>query len=86
MIEQLRMIAIKLGQERKNNLGDVKKYGLIQEILKNEQCFFQMNIETSYAILRDLGFKEEDLKQVYSLLIDYSNYKNNVNLEEYLFN
>lgn len=75
MIEQLRMITIKLIQEKKDNPKEVKKYELIQEILKNENCFLDMNIEISYAILRDLGFKEKDLKHVYSLLIDSSNYK-----------
>lgn len=77
MIEQLRMITLKLIQNKRDEEKEVAKYNAILKILDNDQCFFQMDIETSYSILRDLGFKEEDLKEVYSLLIDYHNYQNN---------
>ena len=85
MIEQLRMIAIRLMQEKKDSPEEVKKYQLIEEMLKNNQCFFELDIETSYAILRDLGFKEDDLQKVYSLLIDPSNYQNN-NIPDFMDN
>lgn len=51
-----------------------KKYTIIQNILKNDNCFFEMSIEESYAILRDLKVKEEDLKLVYMILISKENY------------
>jgi len=51
-----------------------KKYTLIQKILKNDNCFFEISIEESYAILRDLKVKEEDLKLVYMRLISKENY------------
>ena len=54
-------------------------------MLKNNQCFFELDIETSYAILRDLGFKEDDLEKVYSLLIDPSNYQND-NIPDFMDN
>lgn len=85
MIEQLRMIAIRLMQEKKDSPEEVKKYQLIEEMLKNNQCFFELDIETSYAILRDLGFKEDDLEKVYSLLIDSSNYQND-NIPDFMDN
>ncbi len=85
MIEQLRMIAIRLMQEKKDSPEEVKKYQLIEEMLKNNQCFFELDIETSYAILRDLGFKEDDLEKVYSLLIDPSNYQND-NIPDFMDN
>ena len=53
---------------------DPKKYTLIQKILKNYNCFFEISIEESYAILRDLKVKEEDLKLVYMRLISKENY------------
>ena len=52
---------------------DPKKYTLIQKILKNDNCFFEISIEESYAILRDLKVKE-DLKLVYMRLISKENY------------
>lgn len=85
MIEQLRMIAIRLMQEKKDSPEEVKKYQLIEEMLKNNQCFFELDIETSYAILRDLGFKEDDLEKVYSLLMDPSNYQND-NIPDFMDN
>lgn len=85
MIEQLRMIAIRLMQEKKDSPEEVKKYQLIEEMLKNNQCFFELDIETSYAILRDLGFEEDDLEKVYSLLIDSSNYQND-NIPDFMDN
>ena len=51
-----------------------KKYTIIQNILKNDNCFFEMSIEESHAILRDLKVKEEDLKLVYMILISKENY------------
>ena len=50
-----------------------KKHLLIKKILDDKQCFFKMNIETSYAILRELNILEERLKDVYLDLIDSSN-------------
>ena len=50
-----------------------KKHLLIKKILDNKQCFFQMDIETSYALLRELNVPEENLKSIYSNLIDPSN-------------
>ena len=40
---------------------------------RNKQCFLKMDIETSYALLRELNVSEESLKKIYSNLIDPSN-------------
>ena len=69
MINELRIINNKLKEETPD-----KKYILIDKILKDDKCFFKMDIETSYAILRDLKIKEEDLQKVYEALIDITNY------------
>lgn len=50
-----------------------KKHILIKKILNDKQCFFKMDIETSYAILRELNVPEESIKNIYSNLIDPSN-------------
>ena len=51
-----------------------EKHLLIKKILDDKQCFLKMDIETSYALLRELNIPENDLKSVYSNLIDPSNY------------
>ena len=51
-----------------------KKHLLIKKILEDKQCFMKMNIETSYAILRELNIPEENLKNIYSNLIDSSKF------------
>ena len=50
-----------------------KKHLLIKKILNDKECFLKMNIETSYAILRELNISEENLKDTYSDLIDIRN-------------
>ncbi|MGN1323561.1 MAG: hypothetical protein ACI4VT_06160 [Bacilli bacterium] len=50
-----------------------KKHLLIKKILDDKQCFLKMNIETSYALLRELNVPEESIKNIYSNLIDPSN-------------
>ena len=47
-----------------------KKHLLIKKILDDKQCFLKMNIETSYALLRELNIPEEDLRDIYSMLIN----------------
>lgn len=62
MIEKLRELAQK-------NISKDKKYELIYNILKDEDCFKKMNIKTAYSILYDLGFKENEIKQIYNEII-----------------
>lgn len=47
-----------------------KKHLLIQKILNDKQCFLKMNIETAYAILRELNIPEDNLKDYYLNLIN----------------
>ena len=73
MIEKLRKInsdiIIQTSDEQKK-----KKHLLIAKLLKDQQCFLKMNIETSYALLRELNIPEEEIKEKYQELIDSSNY------------
>ena len=73
MIEKLQMINSKLIQLNENNEINLKKYKLIEKILNDDKCFFKMNIESAYSILRDLEIPESDLKTVYMNLIDIKN-------------
>ena len=50
-----------------------KKHLLIKKILDDKQCFLKMDIETSYALLRELNIPEESIKNIYSNLIDPAN-------------
>ncbi|MBR4351200.1 MAG: hypothetical protein IKP98_03155 [Bacilli bacterium] len=69
MLKDIRLINDKLIEINKNNPKELKKYLLIKEILKDDNCFLKMDIEYAYSILRDLKFSEEDLKKVYLKLI-----------------
>lgn len=52
---------------------DKDKYTLIKNILKNDNCFFEMSMEDAYSLLRDLKVREEDLKIVYLSLMKIEN-------------
>lgn len=73
MLEKLRLINNKF-LEIKTDENELKKHQLIKKVLNDDKCFFKMNVEQAYAILRDLDFSEEELKGIYSELIDYKNY------------
>lgn len=53
---------------------DKEKYLLIKNILEDDECFFKMDIETAYSILRDLKVEEKALKVVYAELIKHENF------------
>lgn len=55
-------------------LVDPQKYQTIANILKNDNCFFEMDIESAYSILKDLNVKESDINKVYLDLIKIENY------------
>ena len=69
MIEELKNINEKYIEEYKENPHELKKYELIKKILNEKDCFFKMNIEYAYAILRDLNIPEDKIKEVYLQLI-----------------
>lgn len=74
MIEKLKEINEKIinsGIESKENL---KKQLLIQKLLNDKECFLKMNVQTAFSLLSDLKIPNEDLKKVYSELIDVKNY------------
>lgn len=73
MLDKLININEKLLLINKNNDLELRKHTLIKELLQDKKLFFKLDIETSYAILRDLGFEEDELKTIYSELISAKN-------------
>ena len=68
-LEELRIL-------NKANINYLKKLGLdckrneiISKILEDDNCFSKMNREDAYAILEEIGVKNEDLNVVYFKLI-----------------
>lgn len=69
MIEDLKKRNMLMMTKYKDNAKELEKYKVIEEILKEEKCFLKMDIEIAYSILRDLGVREENLKDYYCKLI-----------------
>ncbi len=72
MIDKLKMITEKYIEANKENPEELKKYELIRNILNQKDCFLNMRIEYAYSILRDLQIPENEIKNVYTQLINLS--------------
>ena len=70
MLEKLKRINDYIICKSSNDKSIQKKHLLIRKILEDKNCFLKMDIEYSYSILRDLGIKENNLREVYYQLID----------------
>lgn len=70
LIEQIRSISYK-----KLNTEGGKKYEIINEILKDDHCFFNMKIETALSILHDLGYSSSEAKDLYYKLVSLDSYE-----------
>ena len=60
MINKIRKLAEKYKGENKE---------LISNILKFDDAFLNMDIETSYSILRELGVPEKEIEKVFIELV-----------------
>lgn len=69
MLDKLRLRAEKLLEESINT-SSYEKYYLINNILKNDNCFIEMDSIDAISILLDLNVKQEDIKKVYISLIE----------------
>ncbi len=72
MIDKLKMITEKYIEANKENPEELIKYELIRNILNQKYCFLNMRIEYAYSILRDLQIPENEIKNVYTQLINLS--------------
>ena len=83
MIEKLQTINTKLLKLYENDKEKKEKQiliqngwtlitgiNLIQKILQEPNCFLKMEIETAYAILKDLEIPQEKRKNIYLGLLD----------------
>lgn len=59
------------------SVNEKQKYILINEILKNDDCFFKISISTAYAILKDLDISDDEIDIVYRNLISQESFKEN---------
>lgn len=70
MLDTLKELNEKLLNLYRDDEVNREKQELIRKILNEDEFIFKIDIETAYAILRDLTIKEEDLRDVYSELIN----------------
>ena len=59
----------------KEELEDLKKYKLIEELLKDDACFFKIDSNIAYSILLEL--KIPNTLEYYKSLISYKEFKKN---------
>lgn len=81
MLEELRQKNDQLVQfyQTQKNEEELRRHQAITTILQNEDCFFQMPIETAYSILGDLGYPDTQIDEIYKGLTNggkYMEYKN----------
>ena len=70
MIDKIKIITEKHIEANKEYPEELKKYELIRDILNQKDCFLNMSIEYAYSILRDLQIPENEIKDVYTQLIN----------------
>lgn len=61
--------------EKEQNETEKTKYNLIKKILEDKDCFFKLDAETSYSIIRDLGFDKKETLEIYQELISQKNFQ-----------
>lgn len=59
----------------KEELEDLKKYRLLEELLKDDACFFKIDSNIAYSILLEL--KIPNPLEYYKSLISYKEFKKN---------
>lgn len=70
MLEQLRTIVKDLMEKKDSNFN---KYSLINDILSNDECFNELDMDTAVSILQDLGYSYEDSIKIYTYMVNIDN-------------
>ena len=70
MLEQLRTIVKDLMEKKDSNFN---KYSLINDILNNDECFNELDMDTAVSILQDLGYSYEDSIKIYTYMVNIDN-------------
>lgn len=82
-MDKVKELIIRKEQNIKNE-EELEKLNLIKDIIKNEDCFFNMDLETTIGILEFLGVQENEMLNFYHELTSITEYKNNVPQERFL--
>jgi len=64
----------KMFEEKKKNTADEEKIRTIENLLKNDMCFFNIPLETALRILKFIGVTDEELIPIYKELMSPENY------------
>lgn len=78
MLDKLREISRKLLKENEHNEKAKNKYQLINNILMNDQCFFEMPYQDAINILKDLGVKDSQIGDIYAKIINIENMRDEI--------
>ena len=70
MIEDLKEVNNKYIKIYNDNPSELEKHMIIKELLEKKDIFLNLEIEVAYSILRDLGIPEDNLKNVYAMLLN----------------
>lgn len=57
-----------------NNNETYIKLMVIKKILQDKYCFFKMNMNDAFSILKDLGYEKEEISNLYKMLISQKEY------------
>lgn len=66
MLNKLREVTQELMSKKDENF---KKYSIINDILKNDKCFYEMDMDTAVSVLTDLGYSYDDSIRIYSYFL-----------------
>ena len=66
MLNTLRDVTQELMSKNDENF---KKYSIINDILKNDKCFYEMDMDTAVSVLTDLGYSYDDSIRIYSYFL-----------------
>lgn len=73
-------------EDKRKNIkteDDKEKLEIIDELMKNDNCFFNLNVETAFGILDFLGVRQEEALGLYNGLISPENYMQNTPKQVY---
>ena len=86
MLQNLKNKNDELLTKYQNENNDEKKFvhNLIKTLLSDENCFFKMNMEEAYQILKDLEYTIEESHDIYIELINENNFLKYKNSPDYI--
>ena len=74
-IDDVRNLALLKKEELIKSGEKIDKINTAIDLLKDDMCFFKVDINIMIPVLLYIGIAEENVKNVYFSLIDYKNYQ-----------